>query len=86
MRKSALRRLAQLGEMFKPSMGLSPEQRESLDRLVAACIEAGGGQRPDESKADAMARGLGLPSGAELKQLLEERMRCGRACAAGWPD
>ena len=86
MRQRSLRRLARLGETFKPYAGLSPEQEERLKWLVDTLVAAGGGQRPDESKADAMARGLGLASGAELIRQLKDRARCGGTYDAGWPD
>ncbi len=86
MKQRSLRRLARLGETFKPYEGLSPEQEERIKWLVDTLIEVAGGQRPDESKMDAMARGLGLSSGAELIQQLKDRARCGARCDAGWPD
>ena len=78
-KRSTLHRLARLDKTFKPPTGISPEQQEALCQLVEACVAAGGGQQPDESKADAMARGLGLSGGAELIQQLKDRVRCGRA-------
>jgi hypothetical protein len=67
--------LARLGRTFKPPTGISSERREALSQLVEACVAAGGGQQADESEADAMARGLGLSSGAELIQQLKDRAR-----------
>ena len=76
MRKGLLRRLARLNETFTPPAGLlAPEEREALDQFVDACVAAGGGQQPDEPRAAAMARGLGLSGPAELRRLLEERGR-----------
>ena len=59
--------------VFKPYAGLSPERQEALYQLVDACVALGGGQRPDESKMDAMARGLGLSCSAELRQIWKDR-------------
>jgi hypothetical protein len=75
VKKCTRHRLAHLGRTFKPPTGISPERREALYQLVEACVAAGGGQHADESKADAMARGLGLSGGAELIQQLKDRAR-----------
>ncbi len=75
-----------MGKVFKPYDEVSPERMEEIYRLLEACVVAGGGQRPDESKLDAAARGLGMESGAELIRQLKERARCGRTYDGGWPD
>ncbi len=86
MRNSTRRRLDRMGKVFKPYAGITPERMEEINRLIEVCVAAGGGQRPDESKADAAARGLGIESGAELMRQLRERARCGRTYGGDWPD
>jgi hypothetical protein len=86
MKNATRRRLDRMGKVFKPYAGITPERMEEIYRLIDACVAAGGGQRPDESKVDAAARGLGLSSGAEVMRQLRDRARCGKRYDAGWPD
>ena len=79
MRNSTRRQLGRISKVLRPYAEVTPERMEEIYRLLDACVAAGGGQRPDESRADAAARGLGLSSGAELIQQLKDRVRCGRA-------
>lgn len=85
MKRRTRHRLARMGEVFQPYSGISLEQMERIYQLVDTCVAAAGGQRPDESKADAMARLFGLSSGAELIQQLKDRARCGARHNDGWP-
>ena len=59
---------------------------EEIYRLLDDCVVAAGGQRPNESKMDAVARLFGLSSGADLIQQLRERGPCGRTYDDDWPD
>jgi hypothetical protein len=86
MKNATRRRLDRMGKVFKPYAGITPERMEEIYRLLDACVAAGGGQRPDESRADAAARGLGLSSGAELMRQLRDRARCGKRYDGDWPD
>jgi hypothetical protein len=85
MRNSTRRRLGRISKVFRPYAEVTPERMEEIYRLLDACVAAEGGQRPNESRADAAARGLGLSSGAELLQQLKDRARCGRTYDGGWP-
>ena len=80
MKNATRRRLDRMGKVFKPHAGISPERMEEIYRLLDNCVVAAGGQRPNESKLDAVARLFGLPRGADLIQQLRDRTRCGETC------